>query len=485
MSNFNENAGTQQTSINQSQSGSGTKKASFWDKANDNLEGVNKVIDSGKKINENLGNPLGFVAKGVLNKLKKLKQKDNGDYSVEKKHIDAASKYENIDVTETICSANEGKENLTLCEERISEISKTESDKPAIELLEKQLQVCSENPSYDDAVREMITAELGTLKMLKSADASLMHNFDNLVLEHLRISYENINDENNQKNFRKNAGLLIHSLVSYLQARIVYLENKKDSAQDFVNCACDDLGKVSYFILGSLTANETKVDVEGITVSSGVGKIDKLSISPQFNQQTIKNACDELRKIKSFGILTRLFYAKTEIRKEKENFYLFLAELFENVKKYRKIFGDDNRLLSQLIEHYGSIIAKEHCFSEEKINEDIYRMKAERPDLIKKIPRMPLKFSFASFVVIVLVATFLVDCGVVYAIRNIDYFVLVMVLVIILSIIISGAILGFACNELFDDAEDKWNERKKECMEKRAELYYKGLAKMFYDFDKN
>ena len=54
MSNFNENAKTQQTSSDQSQSGSGTKKASFWDKANDNLEGANKVIDSGKKINENL-----------------------------------------------------------------------------------------------------------------------------------------------------------------------------------------------------------------------------------------------------------------------------------------------------------------------------------------------------------------------------------------------------------------------------------------------
>ena len=485
MSDFNEEIMTQQNSSNQSQSGSEIKKPSFWDKANDNLEGVNKVIDSGKRINENLGNPLGFVAKGVLNKLKKLKQKDNGDYSVEKKHIDAASKYENIDVTETTCSANEGKENLALCEERISDVSKTESDKPAIELLEKQLQVCSENPSYDDAVREMISAELGTLKMLKSADPSLLHNFNNLVLEHLRISYESTNDENNQKNFQENAGLMIHSLVSYLQARIVYLENKKESAQDLVNYACDDLGKVSYFILGSLTANETKVDVEGITISAGVGKINKVSISPQFNQQTIKNACDELRKIKSFGIITRLLFADVKIREEKRKFYSFLAELFENVNKYRKIFGDDNRLLSQLIEHYGSIIAKEHCFSEEKINEGIGRIKVDRPDLIKKIPRMPLKFTFASFVVIVLVATFLVDCGVVYAIRNIDYFALVMVLVIILSIIISGAVLGFACNELFDDTEDKWNERKKVCMEKRTELYYKTLAKTFYDFDKN
>jgi uncharacterized protein YjgD (DUF1641 family) len=362
---------------------------------------------------------------------------------------------------------------------------KKESDKSAIDLFEKQLWVCSENPLYREAVREMISAELGTLKMLKSADASLLHNFNNLVLEHLRLSYENVNNESDRKNFQENAGLLIHSLVSYLQARIVYLENKKDCAQDFVDCACDDLAHVSYFILGNLTANETRIDMEGMSVSSGVGKINKLSISPQFNQQTIKNACDELRKIKSFGILTRLFFAETEIRKEKENFYLFLAELFENVKKYRKIFGNDNRLLSQLIEHYGSIIAKEHCFSEEKINEGIGRIKVDRPDLIKKVPRMPLKFTFASFVVIVLVATFLVDCGVVYAIRNIDYFALVMVLVIILSIIISGAVLGFTCNELFDDTEDKWNERKKVCMEKRAELYYKALAKMFYDFDKN
>ena len=484
MSIFNEKTKAQQTSCDQSQS-SPEKKKSFWDKANENLDGMNRVIDSGKKINENLGNPLGFVAKGVLSKLKKLKQKDEDVRPSEEKYVVDVLKHENLEAVKADCSEKECKENLDLREEQISEMPKKESDKSAIDLFEKQLWVCSENPLYREAVREMISAELGTLKMLKSADASLLHNFNNLVLEHLRLSYENVNNESDRKNFQENAGLLIHSLVSYLQARIVYLENKKDCAQDFVDCACDDLAHVSYFILGNLTANETRIDVEGMSVSSGVGKINKLSISPQFNQQTIKNACDELRKIKSFGILTRLFFAKTEIRKEKENFYLFLAELFENVKKYRKIFGNDNRLLSQLIEHYGSIIAKEHCFSEEKINEGIGRIKVDRPDLIKKVPRMPLKFTFASFVVIVLVATFLVDCGVVYAIRNIDYFALVMVLVIMLSIIISGAVLGFTCNELFDDTEDKWNERKKVCMEKRAELYYKALAKMFYDFDKN
>lgn len=265
MSIFNEKTKAQQTSCDQSQS-SPEKKNSFWDKANENLDGMNRVIDSGKKINENLGNPLGFVAKGVLSKLKKLKQKDEDVRPSEEKYVADVLKHENLEAVKADCSEKECKENLDLREEQISEMPKKESDKSAIDLFEKQLWVCSENPLYREAVREMISAELGTLKMLKSADASLLHNFNNLVLEHLRLSYENVNNESDRKNFQENAGLLIHSLVSYLQARIVYLENKKDCAQDFVDCACDDLAHVSYFILGNLTANETRIDVEGMSV---------------------------------------------------------------------------------------------------------------------------------------------------------------------------------------------------------------------------
>ena len=67
---------------------------------------------------------------------------------------------------------------------------------------------------------------------------------------------------------------------------------------------------------------------------------------------------------------------------------------------------------------------------EEVINEGLEKIKMERPDLIKNVPKIPPKFSLAFFVVIVLVMTILVDCGVAYAIRNVDYYVLVMVLVI-------------------------------------------------------
>lgn len=466
------NQSTSEGEIKSGPNDAAEKKVPFWKKVNDAMDGAKKAVDTGMSINERLGNPIGVIA-GALSKFTKAETKNDAKTSNEEKLSQGET---NFATSEDVI--NDVDEKQASNEETSKEIlTKNGKDQSAVELLESQLQACSKNPSYDEAVKNMLLAELKTLRVLKTPNSLQLQNFSDLIMEDLSLSYEYFCDNQDRQNFQKIAGLLIRSIINYLQARIAFLENdKEDIIQNFVDDAADSFRSATISALRMVFAAKLNVTNAG----------PMLNAQLEFDQNSINNACEELKNSKqSFGFLTKLFIKGKKIKQEKKIFYSFLAELFESLRKYKKIFGTDNRGLAQIVERYGSEIAKEHCFSEEKINEGIGWMKVDQPDLIKKVPRMPLKFTFASFIVVVLVATFLVDCGVVYAIRNIDYFVLVMVLVIILSIIISGAILGFACNELFDDTEDKWNERKKVCMEKRAELYYKALAKMFYDFDKN
>ncbi len=470
-SKMSSNQSTSEGEIKSGPNDAAEKKVPFWKKVNDAMDGAKKAVDTGMSINERLGNPIGVIA-GALSKFTKAETKNDAKTSNEENLSQGET---NFATSEDVI--NDVDEKQASNEETSKEIlTKNGKDLSAVELLESQLQACSKNPSYDEAIKNMLLAELKTLRVLKTPNNLQLQNFSDLIMEDLSSSYEYFCDNQDRQNFQKIAGLLIRSIINYLQARIAFLENdKEDIIQNFVDDAADSFRSATISALRMVFAAKLNVTNAG----------PMLNAQLEFDQNSINNACEELKNSKrSFSFLTKLFF-KDKKKQEKMIFYSFLAELFESLRKYKKIFGTDNRGLSQIVERYGSIIAKEHCFSEEKINEGIDRMKAERPDLIKRFPRMPLKFSFASFIVIVLVATFMVDCGVVYAIRDIDYFVLVMVLIIILSIIIACSILGFASNELFDDADDKWNERKKVCMEKRAGLYYKALAKMFYDFDKN
>lgn len=171
----------------------------------------------------------------------------------------------------------------------------------------------------------MIAAELGALKLLKSPNTLLLQNFSDLVMEHLLISYENMDNEHEKENFQKNAGLLIRSIVNYLQARIVFLEDEDVGVQELVDNAANDISCVSKFILGVLTSNESKVEIEGLVVAPVGGKVGKISIQPRFNQQSINNACEELRKIKSFGIFTRMFFAEKKNTARKEDFLFIFS----------------------------------------------------------------------------------------------------------------------------------------------------------------
>ncbi len=450
------------------------KNVPFWKKVNDGMDGAKKAIDSGISINKRLGNPIGVIA-GILGKFKKIETK-NDEHAVEKEPSEKGANRVEKNFATSEDFIKETDEKQVLDEGASKEIlTENRKDQSAIELLESQLQACSKNPSYDEAVKNMLLAELRTLRVLKSPNRLQLENFSDLIMEKLSASYECFCDDQDRQNFQKIAGLLIRSIINYLQARIAFLENdKEDIIRNFVDDAADSFRSASVSVLRMVAAAKLNVANAG----------PMLNVQLEFDQNSINKACEELKNSKqSFGFFAKIFFKDKKIKQEKEIFHSFLAELFESLRKYKKIFGTDNRSLAQLIERYGSIIAKEYCFSEEKINEGLEKIKMERPDLIKNVPKIPPKFSFAFFVVIVLVMTILVDCGVAYAIRNVDYYVLVMVLVVVVSIIALGVVLRFACDELFDGSENIWDEKRKECMKKRADFYYKALAKMFYNFD--
>lgn len=463
------------------------KKVPFWKKVNDGMDGAKKAIDSGKAINENLGNPLKILKDSLFSVFRKSKEeeikKDNQENvsaTLDQKIVkssDAEKPIEDFDKNE-VESVDENSLNDAPDEKN--------SKKSAFELFEKQLQVCSENPLYSDSVKNLVVAELGMFKILKSPNCLLLQNFSDLVMEHLLLSFENIEDENDKKNFQKNAGLLIRSIVNYLQARIAYLEDDSVGAQDLVDSACSDITSISKFILGILTSNKTKIDIEGLAFTPVAGKVSKISIEPEFDYESIKNACDELKKIKSFGFFARLFLARKKIQQEKEIFYSFLAGLFENLRKYRYVFGCENRILSQLVERYGSIIAEEGVFSEDDVMDGFWKIVEIDPLLMNEYPKYPRRKPFYIPLIVVLFLTIILDSGIIYAIRDTSFFVLLTILTIIISVIIAYFVLQFIDEVYYGEmANNEWREKVNNFYKEVACVYYKGLAKIFYDFDKS
>lgn len=451
-----------------------------------------------KSANESLGNPMGkgigFISEKISKKTKDEKKIDNSvNESVREEMTCPGKKGEANSLKSSEQILEEGKlqkntSHMAECsvKENPSEEVKHEkkdSKKSALGTFENQLQICSENPEYSIAVKNMIAAELGTLKLLKSPNSLLLQNFSDLVMEHLLISYDNIDDEHEKDKFQKNAGLLIRSIISYLQARIAFLEDEETGAQDLVDNAANDIYSVSISILKLLKSNESKVEIENI-VGTPVGvKVGKISIERKINQQSIEQACDELRKIKSFGIFARMFFANKKIEKEKEIFYSFLAELFENLNKYRFVFGENNRILALLIERYGKIIADEFYFSEDVVINGLDNLMKKQPSIAGELPKFPREPSVFLPSCIVFFVIVLIDFAIIYAIRDFTYFILFMVLIVILSIIAFIGVIVFLSNEIYDNSSKEARQEKiNNCWKETANIYYRALAKTFYNF---
>ena len=159
--------------------------------------------------------------------------------------------------------------------------------------------------------------------------------------------------------------------------------------------------------------------------------------------------------------------------------------LFENLNKYRFVFGDDNRIVSQLIERYGSLIAEEECFSRDVIIKGMEKITESQPSIVHDQPPFPQKRSFSFPACILSLIVILLDAGIIYAITDVHYFILLTILIVILSIIILSCSLMFIYNNFYgDDAEQEWLEKVDAYWRDLASFYYKALAKTFYDFDK-
>ena len=455
-------------------------KMSLLKKINSTMDDVNKVVDAGKSLNKKLGSPLDMLKNKFFSKPKKTQDCSEKNESAQKIQNNGISIDESsLDTENTIPTSK-----VNDCESNVDAV-KTEKKKTALDLFESQLRISSENPSYGLAVKKLMSAELGTLRLLQSPNALLLQNFSDLVMEHLLISYENIDDSFNRVNFQRNAGLLIRSIVNYLQARIAFLEDEDVGVQDLIDNASNDIASVSYFVLGMLSSTKSEINADGIVVSPVGGKASKLSVSLEFDKENIKNACDELRKIKCFGIFTKIFLANKKIKQEKKKFYSFLADLFENLNKYRFVFGDDNRIVSQLIERYGSLIAEEECFSRDVIIKGMEKITESQPSIVHDQPPFPQKRSFSIPACILSLIVILFDAGIIYAITDVHYFILLTILIVILSIIILSCSLMFIYNNFYgDDAEQEWLEKVDAYWRDLASFYYKALAKTFYDFDK-
>lgn len=132
-------------------------KMSLLKKNNSTMDDVNKVVDTGKSLNKKLGSPLDMLKNKFFSKPKKTQNSSEKNES--------AQKIQNIGIS--IDESSLDTEN-TITTSKVNDFeSNVDAVKTALDLFESQLRISSENPSYGLAVKKLMSAELGTLRLLR------------------------------------------------------------------------------------------------------------------------------------------------------------------------------------------------------------------------------------------------------------------------------------------------------------------------------
>lgn len=464
---------------------------------NENFKQAKEITDSAVAIHKSLGKPLnsifGFISK-KMNKPTESKGVSNSESfaSDQSTQIQTANVYEENRISSDEVTAPQ-KTELGEQEGQIVTKESKQNDNPLDEL-EKQFSICKDNPDYDLFAQKMMVANFNVIRTLRSPD-KLLGNFSDLILENLLLSYENLHDEKERENFQKNAGLLMHSVVFFLHARIKFLEQgKDDETQNLLECASNDLENAATFFVHLSSAHKLKVGVEGITVAPGVVKASGLTVQSEFDEEKIKNACKCLPKIKSFGFFARLFSLSKKIEAEEKAFGTFLVDLFESFQKYRCVFGSQNRMIAQIVERYGNYIVEKDCFSKDVTSNGLNRLSKQVPDLRKEIPSIPKKPNILRmFIPTLIVETGFIgyaDYMIFLSISGSEWATLWGVVTVIASIfvyitLVTGSFALLESRFCDESAMEEYREKEHSCYAEQAKLYYNTLAKTFYDFYDN
>jgi len=203
-----------------------------------------------------------------------------------------------------------------------------------------KLSSLSKETDHKIVLANSLKAQLEVISVAKNP--SLCKSALDLMIQSLSEAAEEIDDEKELRNIQKRAALMTNNMIFFFDAYIHYQEDKKSNeGQKLLEKACDTLAKTTNDIFKEI-ADDPKILAGGIK-----------SIAFVSGKTLVKNIIDEglINKILDF------IFKEKRLEELKNNYYDFLIEVIEKLKRHKRLFGR-SVVLSELIHNKKREIAE-------------------------------------------------------------------------------------------------------------------------------
>lgn len=467
MNNSDKNKNDNSLSTTPSASGNDNNKSKLKS-TSEAIHDVKDIVETAISIHEKLGSPIkkgfGFLSQKIgkknnestkekkyseENKLLELEQSGIGNNAVLKEE------QSHTQVTEE----NKSKELI----ESSTEIVVNDKDDPFTQL-ETLLSPTNIGESHEKALAKAIEAQLKVLSVVKTP--TLLSSNYNLILSALNDSIALSTSEEEREKFRRNAGLMLHSLVFFQEAQLSYEEKNHDKESE---------------ALLEIAANELQESVTSVALAAvpviGQGAAMKKIVM----KVAVEKACSGIRNTNFMAKFLQLLFKKKKLEQQRRDFYLFLVSAFDKLNRYKKNFGKNQLVLSEMIIDYKSKIIP---YTEDKTNELKILAEDNEKILIEKPKgRSEPGSGFVSKLIVVLSTIGVIVGFDGYLIQNYynqsPAFVTLLSLSICFVMLVFDIVATWRINKSVKKAKREYKEYQKEYQKEIADYYYSKLAEHF------
>lgn len=344
-----------------------------------------------------------------------------------------------------------------------SEIVINEKDDPFTQL-ETILSPSNIGESHEKALAKAIEAQLKVLSVVKSP--TLLSSSYNTILAALNDSIALAQTEEEKENYRRNAGLMLHSLVFFQEAQLSYEEKNHDKeSEELLNIAANELQES----VTSVALAAIPVVGQGAAVKKVVMKV------------AVEKACSGIKNTNFMAKFLQFLFKKKKLEQQRRDFYTFLISAFDKLNRYKKNFGTNQFVLAEMIRDYKDKIIP---YAGDKTNElkllakDDKKIWSDRPQCSAKPGN-----GLASKIFIVLITIGAIAGIDGYLIQN--YYDQSPVVITLISLAVCSVMLVFdviaswRINRSVKKAKSEYETYQKEYQTKLADYYYCKLADQF------
>lgn len=430
--------------------------------ASEAIHDVKNIVETAKSIHETLGNPLtkgfGFLSSKIGKRTNNTTCEKNSFVGNEdSKSIQEDVESQSIKVTEQ----------KTLIEpttrDASTEIVVNDKDDPFTQL-ESILSPTNIGETHEKALAKAIEAQLKVLSVVKTP--TLLSSCYNTILAALNDSITLVRTEEEKENHRRNAGLMLHSLVFFQEAQLSYEEKNHDKeSEELLNIA----------------ANELQESVTSVALAAipyvGQGAVVKKIVM----KVAIEKACSGIKNTNFMARFLQFLFKKKNLEQQRKDFYTFLISAFDKLNRYKKNFGTNQFILAEMIRDYKDKIIP---YAGDKTNElkflakDDEKIWSNRPQCSAEPGN---GFTLKLLIILLTIGAIIGIDG--YLIQN--YYDQSPALITLIALAICFVMLVFdivasrRINRSVKRAKRKYAAYKKEFQKEYADYYYSKLADQF------